>query len=79
MAGMDGVLEIRDESNGLTMFVQDGSQAVAQVIRILDGAAIEMVSVSVSNPSLDEVFLKATGSRLEGAEQTKEETKKDGN
>jgi len=79
LAGMDGVIDTRDESHGLTMFVQDGSQAVAQVIRMLDGAGIEMVSVSVSNPSLDEVFLKATGSRLEGAEQTKEENKKDGN
>ena len=79
LAGMDGVVETRNDGNGLTMFVNDGSQAVAQVIRILDGAGIEMVSVSVSNPSLDEVFLKATGSRLEGAQQTSEENKKDGN
>jgi ABC-2 type transport system ATP-binding protein len=79
LTSMEGVLEARNESNGMTMFVDDGSQAVAQVIRMLDGAGIEMVSVSVSNPSLDEVFLKATGSRLEGAQETSEETKKDGN
>jgi ABC-2 type transport system ATP-binding protein len=78
LAGMDGVLDVRNESDGLTMFVNDGSQAVAQVIRILDGAGIEMGSVSLSNPSLDEVFLKATGSRLEGAQQASEENS-DGN
>jgi ABC-2 type transport system ATP-binding protein len=79
LAGMDGVVETRNDGNGLTMFVNDGSQAVAQVIRVLDGAGIEMVSVSVSNPSLDEVFLKATGSRLEGAQETSRENKTDGN
>jgi ABC-2 type transport system ATP-binding protein len=78
LAGMDGVLDVRNEADGLTMFVNDGSQAVAQVIRILDSAGIEMGSVSLSNPSLDEVFLKATGSRLEGAQQTSEENS-DGN
>jgi ABC-2 type transport system ATP-binding protein len=79
LAGMDGVAETRNDGNGLTMFVSDGSQAVAQVIRVLDGAGIEMVSVSVSNPSLDEVFLKATGSRLEGAQETSGENQSDGN
>jgi ABC-2 type transport system ATP-binding protein len=79
LAGMDGVVETRNDGNGLTMFVNDGSQAVAQVIRVLDSAGIEMVSVSVSNPSLDEVFLKATGSRLEGAQETSGESKTDGN
>jgi len=79
LAQMEGVQETRNESDGVTMFVADGSQAVAQVIRILDSAGIEMGSVSLSNPSLDEVFLKATGSRLEGAQQTSEENKTDGN
>jgi ABC-2 type transport system ATP-binding protein len=64
---------MRPEENSLTMFVDNGTQAVAQVIRILDGAGIEMAQVAVSHPSLDEVFLKATGSRLEGAEAYREE------
>jgi hypothetical protein len=39
---------------------------------------VELGAVSVSQPSLDEVFLKATGSRLEGAAATGEENN-DGN
>jgi len=73
LEGMPGLRELRPEENSLTLFVDNGTQAVAQVIRILDGAGIEVAQVAVSNPSLDEVFLKATGSRLEGAESAREE------
>ena len=73
LQGMPGLRELRPEENSLTLFVDNGTQAVAQVIRILDGAGIEVAQVAVSNPSLDEVFLKATGSRLEGAESARED------
>jgi ABC-2 type transport system ATP-binding protein len=73
LEGMPGLRELRPEENSLTLFVDNGTQAVAQVIRILDGAGIEVAQVAVSNPSLDEVFLKATGSRLEGAESARED------
>jgi ABC-2 type transport system ATP-binding protein len=72
LTDMPGLREMRPEDNSLTLFVDNGTQAVAQVIRILDGASIEMGHVTVSRPSLDEVFLKATGSRLEGAETARE-------
>lgn len=68
LSGMAGVREFRAEERSLTLFVDDGTQAVAQVVRTLDSAGIVMGPVAVSNPSLDEVFLRATGSRLEGAE-----------
>ncbi len=67
LAEMPGLHEMRPEESSLTLFVDNGTQAVAQVIRILDGASIEVAQVAVAHPSLDEVFLKATGSRLEGA------------
>jgi ABC-2 type transport system ATP-binding protein len=73
LGDMPGLRDIRAEESSLTLFVDNGSQAVAQVVRILDGAGIEVAQVAVSNPSLDEVFLKATGSRLEGAESARED------
>jgi ABC-2 type transport system ATP-binding protein len=75
---LEGLNETRANGSSLTLFVEDGTQAVAQVIRLLDGANVELGAVSVSQPSLDEVFLKATGSRLEGAAATGEENN-DGN
>jgi ABC-2 type transport system ATP-binding protein len=77
LSEMPGLRELRPEENSLTLFVDNGTQAVAQVIRILDSEGIEMGHVTVSRPSLDEVFLKATGSRLEGAETARED-KNDG-
>jgi ABC-2 type transport system ATP-binding protein len=73
LADLEGLREARAEGKGLTLFVDSGSAAVAQVIRILDGASIRMGPVAVSQASLDEVFLKATGSRLEGATNTSED------
>ena len=67
LSELQGIQDIRAEERSLTLFVQDGSQAVANVIRILDSAGIRVGPVAVSQPSLDEVFLRATGSRLEGA------------
>ncbi len=73
LAAMPGLREMRLEATSVTLFVDNGTQAVAQVIRILDAAKIEVAQVAVANPSLDEVFLKATGSRLEGSGGAREE------
>jgi ABC-2 type transport system ATP-binding protein len=63
----EGVVEMQPDSSGLTLFVDDGTAVVARVIRHLDRAAVRVGSVAVAHPSLDEVFLRATGYRLEGA------------
>ena len=72
LAGIAGVGEVRPDETGLTLFVGDGSSVVAGVIRALDSASVPVGAVAVSQPSLDEVFLRATGSRLEGAEPDRE-------
>ena len=64
---LDGLRELREDEAGLTLFVQDGSKMVAEVIRVLEGGGVDVGAVAVSQPTLDEVFLRATGSRLEGA------------
>jgi ABC-2 type transport system ATP-binding protein len=61
--------ELRFEENGLTLFVNDGNGVVADVVRLLDSAGITVGSVAIAEPTLDEVFLRATGFRLEGAVQ----------
>jgi ABC-2 type transport system ATP-binding protein len=70
LSSLDGLKEVQIDASGLTLFVADGSSAVARVIRTLDAASIAVGAVSVSSPTLDEVFLRATGSRLEGAGAT---------
>ena len=72
-ASSTAIVTTSADEAGLTLFVSDGSTFVASVIRALDSAAVPIGAVSVSQPSLDEVFLQATGSRLEGAESEQEE------
>jgi ABC-2 type transport system ATP-binding protein len=67
LATLDGLKEIQRDAKGLTLFVHDGSGAVVRVVRLLDKANITVGSITVSSPTLDEVFLRLTGSRLEGA------------
>ncbi|MGI8715429.1 MAG: ATP-binding cassette domain-containing protein [Solirubrobacteraceae bacterium] len=67
---LPGLERTQAEPGGLTLYVSDGAGSVAEIVRRLDRAQIEMQSVSVARPSLDDVFLQATGRRLEGADQT---------
>jgi ABC-2 type transport system ATP-binding protein len=45
-----------------------GNSALAPVVRALDEAGVEVGSIEVVSPSLDDVFLSVTGSHLEGDE-----------
>ena len=64
LPGLDRVIA---EEDALALFVDDGASSIAQIVRRLDAADVEVGAISVSRPSLDDVFLEATGRRLEGA------------
>jgi len=67
LSALPGLKEMQVEESAITLFVSDGSGAAASIIRLLVEAAVPVGSVKLSSPTLDEVFLRATGSRLEGA------------
>jgi ABC-2 type transport system ATP-binding protein len=69
LPGLDRVIA---EQHELALFVEDGASSIAQIVRRLDAADVEVGAISVSRPSLDDVFLEATGRRLEGAQQEHE-------
>jgi ABC-2 type transport system ATP-binding protein len=69
LPGLDRVIV---EENELALFVEDGASSIAEIVRRLDAADVEVGAISVSRPSLDDVFLEATGRRLEGAQQEQE-------
>ncbi len=64
LPGLDRVIAERD---ALALFVENGAASIAEIVRRLDAAGVEVGAISVSRPSLDDVFLEATGRRLEGA------------
>jgi ABC-2 type transport system ATP-binding protein len=64
LPGLDRVIAQQD---ALALFVENGAASIAEVVRRLDAAHVDVGAISVSRPSLDDVFLEATGRRLEGA------------
>ncbi len=48
--------------------VPTGAGGVAEVVVALDEAGFKVASLDLQSPTLDDVFLKKTGSHLEGAE-----------
>jgi ABC-2 type transport system ATP-binding protein len=48
------------------VYVEDGAGSIPEIVRLLERDQIAIGAISVSRPSLDDVFLEATGRRLEG-------------
>ncbi|MEU8263487.1 ATP-binding cassette domain-containing protein [Micromonospora sp. NPDC048999] len=52
------------DQGGLRLFVEDGATAIPQVLRRLDAAGLDLRSIELHRPSLDDVFLTKTGRSL---------------
>jgi ABC-2 type transport system ATP-binding protein len=65
---LPGLERVVAEPDALALYVEDGAASIAEIVRRLDRERIEVGAIAVARPSLDDVFLKATGRRLEGEE-----------
>ena len=61
---VQGVASVSVFENGLSAYVRNGGAVIPDVVRVFDSAKINVGSISVSSPSLDDVFLKHTGHRI---------------
>ena len=59
--------DCKQEGNDLRITVQDGAAKIPSFVNELTANNIEIEAVSASKPTLDDVFLKVTGYRLEGS------------
>jgi ABC-2 type transport system ATP-binding protein len=66
LTGLPGLERVVVEQRALALYVEDGARSIAEVVRRLDRESIQVGAISVARPSLDDVFLKATGRRIEG-------------
>lgn len=57
------------ETDALALYLEDGAGSIAEIVRRLDREEIRVGAIAVARPSLDDVFLQATGRRIEGAEE----------
>jgi len=66
---LPGLERLVAEQDALALYVEDGPSSIAEIVRRLDREGISVGAISVSRPTLDDVFLKATGRRIEGDEE----------
>jgi ABC-2 type transport system ATP-binding protein len=59
--GVTGVFEVSVDGRRLHARVQHGAQAVPAILSALDGRGVPVAAVTVSRPSLDDVYLHYTG------------------
>jgi ABC-2 type transport system ATP-binding protein len=69
LAGLAGIGEIVVEGNSLRARVDRGATAVPAVLGALEEKAIPVGAVTVSRPSLDDVYLSYTGRSFQAAEE----------
>lgn len=68
-----GVSEVMLNDRTLFARAEDGARSVPSILTALESAGIAADSVTVSRPSLDDVYLKYAGRTMEQAEKTKTE------
>ncbi|HXC78982.1 MAG TPA: ATP-binding cassette domain-containing protein [Candidatus Acidoferrum sp.] len=58
------VREAAAEEGMLRLYVDRGEVAMPAILRLLDGAGMQLVTIGLQRPSLDDVFLRKTGRSL---------------
>ena len=74
VAGRSYVTAVTTAANGLTVTVKDGGVAVPDLLRLLHENQIAVTNLSVASPTLDDVFLKYTGTNIRTEEASGDET-----
>jgi daunorubicin resistance ABC transporter ATP-binding subunit len=64
LEAVSGVASVDVFENGVSAYTRNGGSVVPDVVRAFDSAKINVGSISISSPSLDDVFLKHTGHRI---------------
>jgi len=72
LATLPTVVNIADSGDGLTVYAKDGGQFVPELVRAFDKSSIKLISINLSSPTLDDVFLKHTGKRIRVEEAEKQ-------
>jgi ABC-2 type transport system ATP-binding protein len=73
LADQPFVREVNAEDGQVRLYVEDGSVALPQILRLLDAEQIGVRSVSLSEATLDDVFLHQTGRSLRDSGATDDE------
>ncbi|MCX6000641.1 MAG: ATP-binding cassette domain-containing protein [Chloroflexi bacterium] len=70
LSGKPFVTGTKPTDGELAVYVNDGGSAIPSIMQLLSGQGIEVKTISMARPSLDDVFLKYTGRTIRTQEGT---------
>ncbi|MBM4444691.1 MAG: ATP-binding cassette domain-containing protein [Chloroflexi bacterium] len=70
LSGKPFVTETKPSDGQLAVYVKDGAAAIPGIMQIMGSQGIEVKTIAMSRPSLDDVFLKYTGRTIRAQEGT---------
>jgi len=68
LTGKPFVTGMKPTDGELAVYVNDGASAIPSIMQLLSGQGIEVKTITMSRPSLDDVFLKYTGKTIRAEE-----------
>ncbi len=71
LRAVEGVEDVRIAGDQAVVYIRNGAAAVATVVRALDDANLAMAELRLTHPTLDDVFLRATGHYMEDGHEPK--------
>lgn len=71
LTGKPFVTGTKPTDGELAVYVNDGASAIPSIMHLLSGQGIEVKTITMSRPSLDDVFLKYTGRTIRAQEGTR--------
>ena len=71
LTGKPFVTGMKPTDGELAVYVNDGASAIPSIMQLLSGQGIEVKTITMSRPSLDDVFLKYTGKTIRAQEGTR--------
>jgi ABC-2 type transport system ATP-binding protein len=74
LGAVQGVTNVIDSENGVIAYTKNAGQIIADIVTALEHDNIRPSSLSVSTPTLDDVFLRQTGRRIRPEELGKKTT-----
>jgi ABC-2 type transport system ATP-binding protein len=74
LTAIQGVTRVIDGDGGVVAYTKNAGQIIAEIAASLDRSGIHPTFLSISSPTLDDVFLLQTGRRIRAEELARRET-----
>ncbi len=70
LSTVTGIQEVQNVDGGIAVYAPDAPALVPQIVLALNSAHVEIAELTLSHPTLDDVFMKHTGRKMRAEEVT---------